>query len=146
MTDELFEILSAPNIIKHKIKRLNIKISDTRLMMLPSGIRYDVDKVLSSPSDPMLKFAERISEYEEEVQKLERMYLDKRDELTKLIETLSDDDMKDILYAKCIEDISLYKMPDYVNMSKSKIYTLYGKAINLLEREIVEGFGNKSVI
>ena len=45
-----------------------------RLSMLPGAVRYDKDNVQSSPEDPMLKFAERISEVEELRQKrIEKM-------------------------------------------------------------------------
>lgn len=43
---------------------LGQKESDLTLSMLPGAIRYDKDKVESSPEDPMLKFAERLSEIE----------------------------------------------------------------------------------
>ena len=35
--------------------------------LLPSGIRYDKDNVKSSPQDPMLKFAEQLSDLEEKM-------------------------------------------------------------------------------
>lgn len=51
--------------IKNEIGVLEKKEQYQRLSMLPGAIRYDKDKVQSSPEDPMLKFAERISEIEE---------------------------------------------------------------------------------
>lgn len=43
---------------------LGQKESYLTLSMLPGAIRYDKDKVESSPEDPMLKFAERLSDIE----------------------------------------------------------------------------------
>lgn len=56
MTNKLYNILTKPSTIKADIKRMQERIDDLRLMMLPSAIRYDKDKVVSSPSDPMSKY------------------------------------------------------------------------------------------
>ena len=50
-----------------------------RLSMLPGAVRYDKDNVQSSPEDPMLKFAERISDAEEmRLQRIEKLREDSR--------------------------------------------------------------------
>lgn len=141
MTNELYQVLNEPSIIKHQIRLIDIQINDTRLMMLPSAIRYDRDKVMSSPSDSMIQFAEKLDELEQKKRNLEKEYLIKRDELVSLVDRLNNKEMKDIMYARYIEDIGLYKMERRVNMSKSKIYQVYSKAIKLLEKQIVEKNG-----
>lgn len=50
-----------------------------RLSMLPGAVRYDKDNVQSSPEDPMLKFAERISDAEEmRLKRIEKLREDSR--------------------------------------------------------------------
>lgn len=51
--------------IKNEITVLDKKEQYLELSMLPGAIRYDKDKVQTTPEDPMLKFAEQISEIEE---------------------------------------------------------------------------------
>ena len=84
MTDKLFVILTEPKKIKKEIKRVSNRIEDLRLMMLPSAIRYDADKVMSSPSDPMMKFAERLDELEKEKSKLAVKYIESTDRVIDL--------------------------------------------------------------
>lgn len=146
MTNILYSILSKPESIKRTIRQLNQKINDTRLMMLPRAIQYDNEKVMSSPSDPMLKYAEKIDEYIQQKDKLDAEYLLARERVYELVDKLNNDDMKDIIIARYIDCISLYKMETYINMSKSKIYKLYSKSISILEKIIVEENGKKSVI
>ena len=59
--EELFRNIRAA---RKELWILGQKESDLTLSMLPGAIRYDKDKVESSPEDPMLKFAERLSEIE----------------------------------------------------------------------------------
>lgn len=54
--------------IKGEIMTLEKHEEYIRLSMLPGAVRYDKDNVQSSPEDPMLKFAEKISEDEELIQ------------------------------------------------------------------------------
>ena len=49
---------------RKELEILERKESDLTLSMLPGAIQYDKDKVDNSPDDPMLKFAERLSEIE----------------------------------------------------------------------------------
>lgn len=55
--------------IRGELMRLEQREAYARLSMLPGAIRYDKDHVMSSPEDPMGKFAERISDLEERTRK-----------------------------------------------------------------------------
>lgn len=142
MTNELYTILSKPESIKRTIRQINQKINDTRLMMLPRAIQYDNEKVMSSPMDPMIKYAEKIDEYTRQKEKLEADYLIARERVYDLVEKLNNEDMRDIITARYVDCITLYKMESYINMSKSKIYKLYSKAISLLEKIVEENGKN----
>lgn len=67
--NEAEELFKNIRYIRREIYILERKQANIRESMLPSGIRYDKDQVQTSPEDPMLKFAERISEAEELRQK-----------------------------------------------------------------------------
>ena len=63
--NEAEELFKNIRYIRREIYILERKQANIRKSMLPSGIRYDKDQVQTSLEDPMLKFAERISEAEE---------------------------------------------------------------------------------
>ena len=60
--EELFKNVRA---VKRELCLLKRGDDNLTLSMLPGAIRYDIDKVRSSPSDPMSKFTERISDIED---------------------------------------------------------------------------------
>lgn len=133
MTDKLFNILTKPKRIKSDIYRIDERIEDTRLMMLPSAIRYDKEKVISSPSDPMIKFAEIIDELERRRDELKQEYIKSRDTLLKLIDRLSDDRMKDIIQARYMMAKKFSEIVEGLPLEERQMYKLHSKAIDEME-------------
>lgn len=50
------------------VETLKIRIEELRLSLLPSGIRYDSDKVQTSPSDKMIEVAAKVDALERRMQ------------------------------------------------------------------------------
>lgn len=56
------------------IETLQLRIKELQLSLLPSGIRYDTDKVQTSPTDQMLRVAAEVDALERQMQqKLTRL-------------------------------------------------------------------------
>ena len=49
----VYDFLCKPRNIKSEIRRAEAERENLRLRMYPSAVRYDTDKVQSSPVDPM---------------------------------------------------------------------------------------------
>lgn len=137
MTDKLYQILNKPRFIKRDIRRINERIEDCRIMMLPSAIRYDTDKVVSSPSDPMLKFAEKLDELEAQQKKLLDEYIGARDVLLNMVDRLDDSRQKDIIQTRYMNDQKFYQVAESLGYSESQIFRIYADAIDNLEMMIV---------
>lgn len=137
MTDKLYQILNKPRFIKNEIRRINERIEDVRIMMLPSAIRYDTDKVVSSPSDPMLKFAERLDELETERDKKLNDYVIARDVLLQHVDRLDDDRQKDVIQSRFMNEHKFYQVAEVLGYSESQTYRIYADAIDNLEMMIV---------
>lgn len=133
MTDRLFVVLTTPKRLKSEIQRLDERIEDTRLMMLPSAIRYDTDKVKSSPSDPMLKFAEKIDELEKKKEKLLPEWLKARDKLFNLIDRLTEDDYKKIIQDRFMNSKKFAQIVEEMPYVERQVYRKYSEAIEELE-------------
>lgn len=136
MTDELFAVLTKPRNIKAEMRRIDARIEDTRLMMLPSAIRYDTDKVISSPSDPMLKFAEKIDELEQKKKKFKEEYLEARSILLSLVDKLSDNVMKDIIQGRYMSEMKFRDIVEILPVEEAQMYRLHNKAIEEMEKMI----------
>ena len=50
------------------IETLQLRIKELQMSLLPSGIRYDKDKVQTSPSDQMLEIAAKVDDLERKMQ------------------------------------------------------------------------------
>lgn len=51
------------------VETLQMRIKELQLSLLPSGIRYDTDKVQTSPSDKMIEVAAKVDALERQMQK-----------------------------------------------------------------------------
>lgn len=52
---------------RQDIETLQIRIQELQLSLLPSGIRYDTDKVQTSPSDKMLEVTAKVDALERQM-------------------------------------------------------------------------------
>lgn len=70
MTDEVFNLLSAPRITQYRIKQIESQIRALEFSLLPSGIRYDQDKVQTSPEDQTSKVVTQIDRLERQADEM----------------------------------------------------------------------------
>ena len=66
---------------RREIRILNEKIYAREMDLLPSGIRYDTDRVVSSPSDPMPRYAAEVDELQDSLKALMREYSKAQDDI-----------------------------------------------------------------
>lgn len=123
--------------VKREMREVQIKqmqIAQIRSSLLPSGIRYDVDKVQTSPSDPMIRVMARIDEMEREIAgDFEQMQADFSD-ARKMIESLEDSRERSVLTLYFLTP-GVERMDDVswmISYSRSRTYEIYNNAINHL--------------
>lgn len=138
MTDELYKFIKKPLWTKAKIKNTQAKIEDLNTMMLPGAIRYDKDKVQTSPSDPMLKYAERLTELEEELKKLQERYLKEQKDITDMIEKVPDPNEQTVLINRYINGMYFEDIAKNIPASISTVYRWHRLGMNHLE-ELIRG-------
>lgn len=121
--------------VKREMREVQIKqmqIAQIRSSLLPSGIRYDVDKVQTSPSDPMIRVMARIDEMEREIAgDFEQMQADFSD-ARKMIESLEDSRERSVLTLYFLTP-GVERMDDVAEMmcySPRQVYRIYEDAIN----------------
>lgn len=133
MTNKLYNILTKPSSIKADIKRMQERIDDLRLMMLPSAIRYDKDKVVSSPSDPMSKYIINLEKYELKQKKLMDQYVEARDTMIELIDRLEIPCQRDVIQYRFMNGLKFYEIAEEIQYSEAQTYRIYADAIEALE-------------
>lgn len=129
---EVHDILTAPRRTKRRIAVTKAQMERLRVMMLPGAIRYDKENVQSSPTDPMLVFAEKMDDLTNDVKQLELQYMQQYEKVELMANGL-DDAHRDVLKLRYLAE---YKPPEIaveLNYSESTVYKLKREAIKLLE-------------
>ena len=72
MNKQAYEFLNSARVLHWHWLRLKAKHDELETCLLPAAIRYDKDKVQSSPDDQMSKICAEIHELELEMAKVQR--------------------------------------------------------------------------
>lgn len=111
------------------------KIEEAELALLPSGIRYDRDKVQASPDDPMLKLAVKLDRYEAELRKHQAALLTKRTKAIRMVSRLTDSTQRQVLelYFLGGRRIRMWEVAQIIGYSEQSTYRIYKDALRNLE-------------
>lgn len=119
--------------IKKRIKMLTFNISELRLNMLPSAIRYDVDRVQTSPSDRMVKYAEELDELERKLNvEIHRCNV-ALEEIENAIKSVDDEELQAILEGKYIFGKSYEQIGKQLGYSRRSIVRKHKDAIKKMK-------------
>lgn len=120
--------LYRPRRIQNKIYRLQQKKAALESCLYPSGIRYDSDRVQSSPEDKTSKVCAEIRDIEKEIKNLcnkkEEAYIDIIHVLDK-IEGQNADDERTVLYGYFVGMNSIEKISMELNLSRRSTYNRF---------------------
>lgn len=82
---------------RYEIEHLKELIKSAEMGLLPSGIRYDRDRVQTSPSDTMSTVLSKAMDMENELKKSLANLQERHIEVEKLIQTLKNSDEREVL-------------------------------------------------
>lgn len=133
MTQQVYKFLTRPKKIKAQIDYLNLQIEDLRMIMQPSGIRYDTDKVQSSVHDSMDRYLDKLSLLVEKLDALKGQYLDVCDEISDAIEELGNIYEQQVLLLKYIQGKNYNEIVEATSFSISSVYRLHRKGTARLD-------------
>ena len=120
-----------PYILDERITRTQAEIERLTYLMLPSGIDYSKPQVMSTPEDIMSKYSAEKADLEEKLAKLQREYLQARDDINTVIDEL---DKVDSRGATLLCDIyichkSVQRISQERHYNRQHIYKLKDKAL-----------------
>lgn len=118
-----------------EINIIRQQIAQAELALLPSGIRYDRDKVQASPDDPMLKMTVKLEYYEAELRKHQAALLTKRTKAFRMVSQLTDSTQRQVLelYFLGGRRIRMREVAQIVGYSEQSTYRIYKDALRNLE-------------
>jgi len=140
MRDELYRILAAPKELDRRIRIRAEKYQEILLTMIPGAIRYDQDRVQTSPEDKMLAaIAEADGEYRA-MKKLERQKAKKIREITNLVIAALDDQIeREIILGRYCGLLKWEKVAEEQGITESVLFKARRSALDKLDIFISSG-------
>lgn len=139
MTDELYERLTAIQKQRRKIKEAQEDLEIMfQSMVSPAAMRYDKDKVQSSPTDPMLNYAVRVEEQEDKIQKLKADLPRVTQETVSFIRRTSKAEYATALIGIYVRQRNREQLAKEMNYSVDSIFRFRRQGIRELEQILTE--------
>lgn len=129
---ELLKILTKQNRLESKIKMLDFEIERLYQSLYPQSIRYDTEKVKSSPESKLEPKMALIIDKKEQKEKLKKEYLQAYKKSEELIDKVSDDNARMILRLKFLNNMDWKEIVSEVELSRRNIFYFYKKGIDLV--------------
>ncbi|MBR3596501.1 MAG: DUF1492 domain-containing protein [Clostridia bacterium] len=104
------------------IRRKETQRDELRACLLPGAVRYDRDKVQSTPTDKMSDVMARVDELDREIEQLRREKATLVIEISDAIEKLEDDNEKTVLTEFYIARAPMTQAADAINYSVRRAY------------------------
>lgn len=104
------------------IRRKETQRDELRACLLPGAVRYDRDKVQTTPTDKMSDVMARVDELDREIEQLRREKASLIIEIGDAIERLEDDNEKTVLTEFYIARAPMTQAADAINYSVRRAY------------------------
>lgn len=135
MTDRLHTMLTKPGRIRARIREEELRKERLYYSLLPSGIRYDAEKVKSSPRDPMPAYIAEAEEIDELIRSLKDMLREAENEILSAIVVLDVTEALIIRY-RYVDGLSWEKVAREVNYSRRHMFRIYRESIIKLDQSL----------
>lgn len=131
----VYEHLGRIRVLERQIRRKQLQRDELQSCLLPRAIRYDQDKVQTSPEDVLAETATAVLDLDKEIEQLRRQKARLIRDVVKTIETLEDDREKLILTAYFVSRMTIRQVADEVHYSPTQTYRIYRAGLlHLAER------------
>lgn len=138
MTDRLYKMLRRPGRIRERIAQAKLKKDRLYNSMLPSGIRYDADKVKSSPRDPMPAYIEEAEEIDALIRSLKAELRKAEEEIMEATAVL-DKTGADIIRYRYVNGLSWEAVAREICYSRRHMFRIYRETITKLDHSLTRG-------
>lgn len=124
-----------------QIRRLEAKIRETTLQcealrscLLPSGIRYDLDRVQTSPDDQMSAIEAKVIDMEQDIRNLQANKAQAIVDISKAINKLEDDSERIVLLGYYIDKKTIRDVSQMINYTVRGTYHVKRRAVSHLAK------------
>ena len=136
MNSVLYQFLNEPYNLKVKWMEAENRVEELRASMLPCAMRYDKDRVMASPDDPMIKYAERLEPLERKAMDLFTEYCRSRTQVEEALKVLTHKQRK-VMQMKYFSRLSNRSVADALGISSREVMKLCERAYDSLLIEVL---------
>lgn len=122
MNKQAYEFLNSARVLHWQWLRLKAKHDELESCLLPAAIRYDKDKVQSSPDDQMSKIIAEINDLETEMAKIQIKKSKQIERIDKAINSLTSDEERTALTMRYINRIPVSDIALAMGYAEPTIY------------------------
>ena len=122
MNRQAYIFLNSARVLHWEWLRLKAKHDELESCLLPAAIRYDKDKVQSSPEDAMSKIVAEVAELEKEMNRVQQRKAKQIAKIDKAISALPSDEERTALTMRYINRISVTDIAEAMGYSVKRAY------------------------
>lgn len=122
MNRQAFIFLNSVRVLHFEWLRLKAKHDELESCLLPAAIRYDKDKVQTSPQDPMSKIVSEVMELENEMKRVQYNKSRQIAKIDKAISSLESAEERTALTMRYIKRLSVSEIAKEMGYSEKRIY------------------------
>lgn len=122
MNRQAYEFLNSARVLHWQWLRLKAKHDELESCLLPAAIRYDRDKVQTSPEDAMSKIVAEIAELEKEMNTIQVLKSKQIAKIDKAINSLTSDEERTALTMRYINRVPIAEIAEEMGYSEPTIY------------------------
>ena len=122
MNKQAYEFLNSARVLHWQWLRLKAKHDELESCLLPAAIRYDKDKVQTSPEDPMCKIMAEINELEKEMIAVQHRKFVQIEKIGRVLNALESDEERTALTMRYINRIPVSAIAEAMGYAEPTIY------------------------
>jgi DNA-directed RNA polymerase specialized sigma subunit len=117
-----------------EIEELTDRIYEMRMSLLPAGIRYDTDKVQTSPEDKLSECEAKIADYSMLLGQKKEALIQRRHRAQEMIDLLEDSRERQVLdiYFLSVKRLSMEDVSAMIGYSRKQTFRIYKSALQNL--------------
>lgn len=122
MNKQAYDFLNSARVLHWQWLRLKAKHDELESCLLPAAIRYDKDKVQTSPEDPMCKIIAEINELEKEMIAVQHRKFVQIEKIGRALNALESDEERTALTMRYINRIPVSAIAEAMGYAEPTIY------------------------
>ena len=143
MNKQAYDFLNSARVLHWQWLRLKAKHDELESCLLPAAIRYDKDKIQSSPEDAMSKIMAEISDLEQRMNKIQYAKARRIEEIIDAINSLDSDEERTALTMRFINRISVSDIAHAMGYSERRVYQFIDKGgARIHDKRKIAGIAN----